>query len=68
MQAVGAIPKKKEVAIVEHPQPSLGRDDEALVKSLEVGICGTDREICTLSTAIRLLTQIISFLAMNRLE
>ena len=47
MQAVGAIPKKKEVAIVEHPQPSLGRDDEALVKSLEVGICGTDREICT---------------------
>ena len=47
MQAVVAIPKKKEVAIVEHPQPSLGRDDEALVKSLEVGICGTDREICT---------------------
>lgn len=47
MQAVGAIPQKKEVAIVDHPRPSLHRDDEVLIKSLDVGICGTDREICT---------------------
>jgi len=47
MQAVGAIPKKKEVGIIEHPKPELNLDDQVIVKSLDVGICGTDREICT---------------------
>lgn len=47
MQAVGAIPKKKEVAILDHPKPVLSSDNEVIVKSLDVGICGTDREICT---------------------
>jgi glucose 1-dehydrogenase len=47
MQAVAAIPKKKEVTIVDHPRPLLASDDEVIVKSLDVGICGTDREICT---------------------
>jgi threonine dehydrogenase-like Zn-dependent dehydrogenase len=47
MQAVGAIPKKKEVAIIDHPKPVLSSDNEVIVKSIDVGICGTDREICT---------------------
>jgi len=47
MQAVGAIPKKKEVAILDHPKPVLSSDNEVIVKSIDVGICGTDREICT---------------------
>ena len=47
MQAVGAIPKKKEVGIIDHPMPKLGADDHVIIKSLDVGICGTDREICT---------------------
>ena len=47
MQAVGAIPKKKEVAILDHPKPTLSSDNEVIVKSIDVGICGTDREICT---------------------
>ena len=47
MQAVGAIPKKKEVGIIDHPMPTLESDDHLIIKSLDVGICGTDREICT---------------------
>ena len=47
MQAVGVIPSKKEVGIFEHSTPELRDDDVVRVKCLEVGICGTDREICT---------------------
>ncbi|MBT5927882.1 MAG: glucose 1-dehydrogenase [Verrucomicrobia bacterium] len=47
MQAVGAIPKKKEVGIIDHPMPKLSHDDHVIIMSLDVGICGTDREICT---------------------
>jgi threonine dehydrogenase-like Zn-dependent dehydrogenase len=34
------------VKIVEHPEPVLGAEDEVKVRMLEVGVCGTDREIC----------------------
>ena len=47
MQAVGVIPSKKEVGILEHTNPEIRHDDVVRVRCLEVGICGTDREICT---------------------
>src|SRR3954466_13952710 len=46
MRAVGVIPDKREVRLVEHPAPQLSSDFEVKVRSLEVGICGTDKEIC----------------------
>ncbi len=47
MQAVGVIPSKKEVGVLEHSNPEIRHDDVVRVRCLEVGICGTDREICT---------------------
>jgi threonine dehydrogenase-like Zn-dependent dehydrogenase len=47
MQAVGVIPGKKEVRLIEHHTPQISADDEVKVRALEVGICGTDKEICT---------------------
>ncbi|MCS1411527.1 MAG: Sorbitol dehydrogenase [Verrucomicrobia subdivision 3 bacterium] len=47
MQAVGVYPSKKAVGILEHLRPEIQHDDVVKVRSLEVGICGTDREICT---------------------
>lgn len=47
MKAVGVVPSRKEVRQLEHPRPKLTRDNELLIRTLEVGICGTDREICT---------------------
>lgn len=47
MQAVGVNPSKKEVGILEHSSPEIRDDDVVRVRCLEVGICGTDREICT---------------------
>lgn len=46
MRAVGVSPSRREVQIVEHQTPQLSSDYEVKVRSLEVGICGTDKEIC----------------------
>jgi threonine dehydrogenase-like Zn-dependent dehydrogenase len=47
MKAVGVLPKKREVALLQHPAPRVNAPTELKIKTLEVGICGTDREICT---------------------
>ncbi len=47
MQAVGVIPHQKEVRLIEHHAPQISADDEVKIQALEVGICGTDKEICT---------------------
>ena len=46
MRAVGVLPMKREVRIVEHVAPQLSSDYQVKIRSLEVGICGTDKEIC----------------------
>ncbi len=45
MRAVAVFPKSREIRIVDHPEPRLERPTQVLAKVLEVGICGTDREI-----------------------
>ncbi len=47
MKAVGVIPAKREVALFQHPVPGLAQPTELKVRTLDVGICGTDREICS---------------------
>ena len=47
MKAVAVVPSQREVRLLDHPQPSLAADTQVRVRSLDVGICGTDREICT---------------------
>ncbi|MBI5773432.1 MAG: glucose 1-dehydrogenase [Verrucomicrobia bacterium] len=47
MRAVGVVPHRKELKLLEHPRPALAAPQDVLVRTLDVGICGTDREICT---------------------
>ena len=47
MKAVAVAPNQKELRLVDHPLPQVSNDKEIKVKTLDVGICGTDREICT---------------------
>ncbi len=47
MQAVGVIPRRKEIRLLEHHAPQISANDEVRIRALEVGICGTDKEICT---------------------
>lgn len=45
MRAVAVFPSEKVLKVVDHPEPTLEADDEVLLEILDVGICGTDREI-----------------------
>ncbi len=47
MKAVAVFPATREVRLVERDPPQLGAPDEVRLRILEVGICGTDREICS---------------------
>jgi len=47
MRAVGVIPGKREVRLMEHQTPHIAEPSQVKIRSLEVGVCGTDREICT---------------------
>ncbi|HEV2799010.1 MAG TPA: glucose 1-dehydrogenase [Pyrinomonadaceae bacterium] len=46
MKAVAVFPEAKEIKIVEHEEPGLSSPTEVKLRVLEVGICGTDKEIC----------------------
>jgi threonine dehydrogenase-like Zn-dependent dehydrogenase len=45
MRACAFFPASKELLVVDHPEPRLERPTDVLARVLEVGICGTDREI-----------------------
>lgn len=46
MKAVAVFPEQKVVRVVtDHPEPKLEHDTDVQLKMLEVGVCGTDREI-----------------------
>ena len=46
MRAVGVSPNRREVQLVDHQAPQILSDFDVKIRSLEVGICGTDKEIC----------------------
>ncbi len=46
MRAVGVLPGKREVRLIEHEAPKISATNHVKIRSLEVGVCGTDREIC----------------------
>src|SRR5215471_17964185 len=47
MRAVVVVPQEKSVRLVERSVPDRPRGSEVLLRTVEVGICGTDREICS---------------------
>ena len=46
MKAVAVFPRTKEVRVIEQEAPRLTEPDQVRVRMLEMGICGTDKEIC----------------------
>ncbi|MBZ5587249.1 MAG: glucose 1-dehydrogenase [Acidobacteriia bacterium] len=47
MRAVAVFPAQRQVRLVEHPEPAVVSPTEVKLRMLEVGVCGTDREIVT---------------------
>lgn len=46
MRAVGVIPRKRQVDMLAHAAPRITSPKQVKVRTIEVGVCGTDREIC----------------------
>lgn len=47
MKAVAVYPSAREVKLIDEEPPRTVERDEVLLRVLDVGICGTDREICS---------------------
>lgn len=45
MKAVAVVPSEQEITLVEHPEPIINSPTEVKLRMLEVGVCGTDKEI-----------------------
>jgi threonine dehydrogenase-like Zn-dependent dehydrogenase len=45
MKAVAVFPAEREVRVIDHPEPKLVSATQAKMRVLDVGVCGTDREI-----------------------
>jgi threonine dehydrogenase-like Zn-dependent dehydrogenase len=52
MKAVAIFPHERKIGLVDHPEPSLSGSRQVKIRMLEVGICGTDREIATFQYGI----------------
>jgi threonine dehydrogenase-like Zn-dependent dehydrogenase len=46
MKAVAVTPMKKSIALVDRPMPMIVSPTDVLLRIKNVGVCGTDREIC----------------------
>ncbi len=45
MKAAAVFPGKREVKVIDHPESSITLPDQVKLRILDVGICGTDKEI-----------------------
>jgi glucose 1-dehydrogenase len=45
MRAVAVFPGEKALRVVDHPEPAAPKGSEIALRMLDVGVCGTDREI-----------------------
>ena len=47
MKAVAVLPGSHEVKVIEQEVPRLSEPDQVTMRMLDIGICGTDKEICS---------------------
>ena len=45
MRAVAVFPEERKVRIIDHPEPLIESPTQAKMRMLNVGVCGTDKEI-----------------------
>jgi len=46
VKAIAVFPAKKEIKLIDHALPQIIKPTEIKIRILEVGICGTDKDIC----------------------
>ena len=46
MRAIAVFPASREVRLIDAPEPAIESSTQVKLRILDVGVCGTDREIC----------------------
>ena len=46
MKAIAVYPGKREIRLIQHESPKISAPNQVKLRMLEVGVCGTDKEIC----------------------
>jgi threonine dehydrogenase-like Zn-dependent dehydrogenase len=46
VKAIAVYPKSREVRLIDAPEPAIESPTQVRLRILDVGVCGTDREIC----------------------
>lgn len=47
MKAVAVFPATRNAKVIDHPEPSISSPTEVKLRMIDVGVCGTDKEIMT---------------------
>jgi glucose 1-dehydrogenase len=47
MKAVAVFPASRQVRLIDAPEPAVSSPTDVKIRVLEVGVCGTDKEICS---------------------
>ena len=47
MKAVAVFPGAREVKVIEEDAPRISEPDQVMLRMLDIGVCGTDKEICS---------------------
>jgi threonine dehydrogenase-like Zn-dependent dehydrogenase len=47
MKAVAVFPSTKQVKVIDHPEPAISSPTDVKLRMIDVGVCGTDKEIVT---------------------
>ena len=45
MKAVAVFPTERQIRVTDHPEPKLASPKQVMARVLDVGVCGTDKEI-----------------------
>src|ERR1051326_7079661 len=45
MKAVSVVPSRREISLIQQEEPKLMTPSDVMLKMLDVGVCGTDKEI-----------------------
>ena len=47
MKAFAVFPSERRMALIDHPEPAITSPTQVKLRMLEVGVCGTDKEIAS---------------------
>ncbi len=46
MKAIAVFPGTHDIRLIDHPEPEISQPTDVKLRMIEVGVCGTDKEIC----------------------